>query len=323
MRESFIFIVREKEMTDYGMKTLKIILQIIFLCFLGAGVAHAAVPIPYDYYLTAEDAGMVEERYRPHGMYKPVKVKVSENNPAYGKFTYFAWYPDKLEQSGQEWPLVILMNGTGVTCDTDEPLYEHLASWGFIVLGNTDTQTRAGYSAQWGLEIMENLARDKQSVFYKKIDFKNMGIGGHSQGANGAVSALLKRDMMGRFKTVVTISGVTTSLMEKLDMEKWDFNPGEIAIPWFMVAGDGPIDRKLITPLSDMESLFEGAKTFVVMGRRGFTTHSDIQAESDAYVTAWFRWQLKDDRYAARAFTGKEPEILANSGWNHVHIKNR
>ena len=128
---------------------------------------------------------------------------------------------------------------------------------------------------------------------------------------------------MGRFKTVVTISGVTTSLMEKLDMEKWDFDPGNIDIPWFMVAGDGPIDRNLITPLSDMESLFEGAKTFVVMGRRGFTTHSDIQAESDAYVTAWFRWQLKDDRYAARAFTGKEPEILANSGWNHVHIKNR
>lgn len=218
---------------------------------------------------------------------------------------------------------MILLNGTGVSCDVDEPLYKHLASWGFIVIGNTDEQTRAGYSAQWGLEIMENLARDKQSVFYKKIDFKNIGIGGHSQGANGAVSALLKREMMPRFKTLVTISGVTPSLLEKLDMEKWDFNPGEISIPWFMVSGDGPIDRNVITPLSDMEKIFEKASTFVVMGRRNIATHSDIQAESDAYVTAWFRWQLKNDFYAARVFMGADAEILRNSGWNHVHIKNR
>lgn len=305
------------------MKRMGMIALGMGLLFAGAGLAEAAVPIPSDYYLTIEDKGKVEQRFRAYGMYKPVKVTVSENNPAYGKFTYCAWYPDKMERSDRTWPMVILLNGTGVTCDVDEPLYKHLASWGFIVIGNTDEQTRAGYSAQWGLEIMENLARDKQSVFYKKIDFKNIGVGGHSQGANGAVSALLKREMMPRFKTLVTISGVTPSLLEKLDMEKWDFNPGEISIPWFMVSGDGPIDRNVITPLSDMEKIFEKASTFVVMGRRNFATHSDIQAESDAYVTAWFRWQLKNDFYAARVFMGEDAEILRNSGWNHVHIKKR
>ena len=305
------------------MKRMGMIASGMGLLFAGAGFAEAAVPIPSDYYLTIEDKGQAEQRFRAYGMYKPVKVTVSENNPAYGKFTYCAWYPDKMEQSDRTWPMVILLNGTGVSCDVDEPLYKHLASWGFIVIGNTDEQTRAGYSAQWGLEIMENLARDKQSVFYKKIDFKNIGIGGHSQGANGAVSALLKRETMPRFKTLVTISGVTPSLLEKLDMEKWDFNPGEISIPWFMVSGDGPIDRNVITPLSDMEKIFEKASTFVVMGRRNIATHSDIQAESDAYVTAWFRWQLKNDFYAARVFMGADAEILRNSGWNHVHIKNR
>lgn len=305
------------------MKRMGMIALGMGLLFAGAGLAEAAVPIPSDYYLTIEDKGKVEQRFRAYGMYKPVKVTVSENNPAYGKFTYCAWYPDKMERSDRTWPMVILLNGTGVTCDVDEPLYKHLASWGFIVIGNTDEQTRAGYSAQWGLEIMENLARDKQSVFYKKIDFKNIGVGGHSQGANGAVSALLKREMMPRFKTLVTISGVTPSLLEKLDMEKWDFNPGEISIPWFMVSGDGPIDRNVITPLSDMEKIFEKASTFVVMGRRNIATHSDIQAESDAYVTAWFRWQLKNDFYAARVFMGEDAEILRNSGWNHVHIKKR
>ena len=46
--------------------------------------------------------------------------------------------------------------------------------------------------------------------------------------------------------------------------------------PWFMVSGDGPIDRNVITPLSDMEKIFEKVSTFVVMGRRNIATHSDI-----------------------------------------------
>lgn len=303
------------------MKRMGMIALGMGLLFTGAGLAEAAVPIPSDYYLTIEDKGKAEQRFRAYGMYKPVKVTVSENDPSYGNFKYCAWYPDKMEQSDRTWPMVILLNGTGVTCDVDEPLYKHLASWGFIVIGNTDEQTRAGYSAQWGLEIMENLARDQQSLFYKKIDFAHMGIGGHSQGANGAVNALLKREMMPRFKTLVTISGVTPSLLEKLDMQKWDYNPADIRIPWFMVSGDGPIDRNVITPLSDMENIFEKASAFVVMGRRNIATHSDIQAESDAYVTAWFRWQLKNDFYAARVFMGEDAEILRNSGWNHVHRK--
>lgn len=64
--------------------------------------------------------------------------------------------------------MVFLLNGTTSTCDLDEPIFEHLASWGFIVVGNTDRNTGLGYSAEWGLELMDKLAADRKSVFFKR-----------------------------------------------------------------------------------------------------------------------------------------------------------
>lgn len=80
--------------------------------------------------------------------------------------------------------MVFLLNRTTSTCDLDEPIFEHLASWGFIVVGNTDRNTGLGYSAEWGLELMDKLAADRKSVFFQKIDEENLGIGGHSQEAS-------------------------------------------------------------------------------------------------------------------------------------------
>ena len=33
-------------------------------------------------------------------------------------------------------------------------------------------------------------------------------------------------------------------------------------------------------------------------------------------------WQLAGDRYAGKAFLGKDAEILTNKGWNHTARKN-
>ncbi len=302
------------------MKTLaKISYAAVFLCMFVP--AEAAVYIPGDYYLTAVDQGKVEQRYRPYGMYETVRKTVSKKDPYYGGYDYCVWYPKKLEVSDKKWPMVVLLNGTTSSCDIDEPVYEHLASWGFIVVGNTDENTGLGYSAEWGLQIMDKLYEDQESVFYHKIDMENIGIGGHSQGGIGAINTLLLRDSGPRFKTIVTLSAVTRFLAEKLNIKSWEYDPSQVRIPWFMIAGDGPEDRKLITPLRDMEDVYGKAQTSIIMARRSGADHSEIQAEGDAYVTAWFRWQLAGDIYAKRAFTGGQAEILTNRGWNHVKRK--
>jgi len=97
---------------------------------------------------------------------------------------------------------------------------------------------------------------------------------------------------------------VTESFADKLKMNSWKYDASAVNVPWFMVSGDR-LDDRLITPLPDMEKIFQKAKTAMVMGRRSRADHSHVQAEADAYVTAWFRWQLAGDRYAAKSISWK------------------
>ena len=50
-------------------------------------------------------------------------------------------------------------------------------------------------------------------------------------------------------------------------MNSWKYDASAVNVPWFMVSGDR-LDDRLITPLPDMEKIFQKAKTAMVMGRR-------------------------------------------------------
>lgn len=60
----------------------------------------------------------------------------------WGSFT--AWYPADLPQSDAQYPVVVMVNGTGVYASKYPAVFEHLASWGFIVVGNEDPSTCTG-----------------------------------------------------------------------------------------------------------------------------------------------------------------------------------
>lgn len=57
---------------------------------------------------------------------------------------YEIWYPSNLEQPDQAYPVVVIANGTGMRASKQSAIYEHLASWGFIVAGNEDEHSRTG-----------------------------------------------------------------------------------------------------------------------------------------------------------------------------------
>ena len=172
------------------MEKIKKQLQIILYVWVWLLSFSAADAITDEYWITTADRGKIEQRYRNLGIYEVAKKTVSRKEEQYGNYTYRVWYPKRLETENRKWPMVFLLNGTTSTCDLDEPIFEHLASWGFIVVGNTDRNTGLGYSAEWGLELMDKLAADRKSVFFQKIDEENLGIGGHSQG--GVVAEGLK-----------------------------------------------------------------------------------------------------------------------------------
>lgn len=283
--------------------------------------AQAGEAIPPEYYLTEKVGGIVEARYRDRGRYETESYVMSKGENAYLGYRYKVWLPK--DEGAKQFPLVIMVNGTGSSCDLDEPLYEHLASWGFVVAGNTDPNTALGHTAGYTLALALRESETPGSLLYNKIDRDHIGLYGFSQGGPGAIHALLYRQGKGLYKTMVTVSAVTRSLTERLPLPSWRYDTRDIAIPYFMVASTGVTDRRVIAPLKEMKENFDAlpSSLFSVMARRKQADHTTVQAGADGYITAWFCWQLKDDRFAAEAFTGEKQEIFHNPLWENVKRK--
>ncbi len=54
---------------------------------------------------------------------------------------YSVWYPTKLKSSTKAWPVVVWVNGGGVPVSDYKPVLDHMASWGFIVIGCEDADS--------------------------------------------------------------------------------------------------------------------------------------------------------------------------------------
>lgn len=74
-----------------------------------------------------------------------------------------------MNSNSNKYPLVIMANGTGVKASQYKEVFKHLASWGFIVAGNEDDNSRSGDSSSKTLDYLLQLNEDSNSVFYQKL----------------------------------------------------------------------------------------------------------------------------------------------------------
>ena len=84
----------------------------------------------------------IESKYKEKGSEKVAKVEFDSDNPTIGKI--IAVYPQSMLQSDQAFPLVNLGNASNTTAYDLIEAMDHLASWGFVVIGNMDKQTGSG-----------------------------------------------------------------------------------------------------------------------------------------------------------------------------------
>lgn len=238
---------------------------------------------------------------------------------------YKVWYPSDLEGSSKAYPLVIVVNGTGVTYPRFEPVFQHLASWGFIVAGNDDGWSALGISASKELEFLLTLSNDPGSPFYNKIDINNIGIAGHSQGGVGTIHAITDFSIGTRYRAMYTASAVSLSMIEAWKIDRsWGYDTSKIPIPYLMVAATGDIDANTISPLASLEHNFRqiSGGQLTIMARRKGVDHGNTLDHADGYMTAWFRYLLLGDREAEKVFIGDLPEIIRNkANWQDVVIK--
>lgn len=315
------------------MKKFIKIIGIIFLIIIVAIFALLKV-IEYrgnHYYNYLETEKDLEKKYSRLGEHKVSFKSFDAGNDVFKE--YEIWYPSDLENSKEKYPLVVVANGTGITASKYKGFFKHLASWGFVVIGNEDENSRSGESSSKSLDYILRLNEDKNSIFYNKIDTDNIGIGGHSQGGVGTINAVNNWDNGSLYKAMYTSSATSPFWGQEGQLgTDWAYDVTKITIPYFFSAGTGYFDAgeavsieetsgQGICPLYAMKDIYSKLNTkYKVMARLVNIDHGETYQKSDGYMTAWFMYWLKDDMQARSVFFGDDAEILTNTNWQDVKI---
>ncbi len=290
---------------------------------------YDAPAVAESYYEQTRGGGEVERKYTAAGSYEVAYAEYPSETKSVVKHGVF--YPAALETSeeGRLWPIVVMANGTGVAASRYAPVLEHLASWGFVVIGNEEQNSWQGAASAESLALLTELNEDETSVFYHKLDTDNVGSAGHSQGAIGAINAVTAQENGGCYRALYTASAPSSRYAETL---RWPYDVSKIAVPYFMAAGTELLDAgesdkvgpegepQGISPLWSQEENYGlvPASTPKIRARHANTDHADMLPLADGYMTAWFMYWLQGDQEAGEAFFGENAEILSNLNWQDV-----
>ena len=263
----------------------------------------AAPSVPEDYTGSVATGGPVEAAYLAMGSYEVACTTAAAPQEEWGDLVMY--YPAELPQSQSRYPVVVIVNGTGVGASKYPSLFEHLASWGFIVLGSDDPGTYAGDSAEAALTWLLEKNADPDSVFYDKADLDRVGACGHSQGGVGVFNAIGATPHKELYQCAVSLSPIDVEVARALKMP---YDPAGIRVPVLILASAS----KDVIQMEGLQQLYDRIDAPKVLARRKAEGHGEMLYSADGYVTAWFMWQLQGDERAAAAFTGPAPELLAN-----------
>ena len=98
-----------------------------------------------NYYEEVTTTVPLERTYTQKGGFAVSIWKQASGYETPGKLT--VWYPTQMETDDQTYPAVVTANGMGVPASKYSAVFEHLASWGFIVIGNKDRNAWDGVSS--------------------------------------------------------------------------------------------------------------------------------------------------------------------------------
>lgn len=275
--------------------------------------------VPTDYQKTTELGGEIEKRYMASGPYEVVKKEEGALH-SFSKFLIF--YPKELERTNKRYPVIVISNGTGTPLSKFTAIAEHYASFGFVVIDTEETYSWNAFGAEMSLRYLERMNEnqtvgDKESLFYQKIDFDNVGIVGHSQGGVSVINAITNTKHSSVYKAAVSISPTNKELAYNLF---WDYDATKIQIPILLMSGEGGGDDWVVTK-DQLEAIYHDISANKVMMRRKQTPHGEMLYKPDGYVMAWFMWQLQGDETAAEAFMGTQPEILSNTFYTDQQVQ--
>ncbi|QNA86562.1 hypothetical protein G4G27_23200 [Sphingomonas sp. So64.6b] len=272
----------------------------------------------------------IEQKYYADGSWTVAQTSTaagcdSKGNPC------DIFYPSSLGAGGMKHPIIVWGNGSGTTpiaSTTYAYLLRHLASWGFVVIATRDGTTGLGQTMIDSANYMVARNTDAGSIFNGKLDTTKIGAMGHSQGASGAVNAMLKSS--GLIRTAVTFHiaqqaycNPPTLCLLTADLQA--ATSGSI----FYVSGTADWlispDTQLFGSQLNSNTAYYNATPAPLLKAKAILkgpNHNDVQGTPNCvsgmcangvhgylgYPTAWMMWQLQgatDGRDAIKASGGE------------------
>ena len=226
--------------------------------------------------------------------------------------TFRVWFPADMDKGKKKYPVIVSNNGTGWAAAKYPEWFRHMASWGFIVVGNDEGTSWNGNSAEETLQWLIGLNAKKGSPIYKHADLDNIGTVGHSQGGTGVENAITTQPSAKKYKAAVMLASTYNGHNPLL---RWDADASKIRIPMMVLVAnsDG------LTPLKDYNALWNALPNNIVKvaARRNDCGHGDMLVYGDGYVTAWFLWHLQGNTEAREAIK----ELKSNKSYVEVRMK--
>ncbi|MBV9016035.1 MAG: hypothetical protein JO058_10300 [Alphaproteobacteria bacterium] len=144
--------------------------------------------------------GAIEVKYAAPGP-QAVTIAPSSQCCDHRGNSYDLYYPTNL--TGAPHALIAWANGTNAVSNRVSYLLRHWASWNFVVIATRDRFTGDGTTVLDSVNFMLHANSDPNSIFFHTIDTNHIGGAGHSQGAGGAIRAMLASN--GKIATVIPI----------------------------------------------------------------------------------------------------------------------
>ncbi|WP_067827446.1 poly(ethylene terephthalate) hydrolase family protein [Nocardia inohanensis] len=247
------------------------------------------------------------------------------------------WYPAELGAGGFRHPIISWGDGTNAHPEQYDYLLRQLASWGFVVIATESSQTGSGADIVGAVERLVALAADPGSVFHGRLDAEKVGAVGHSQGASGALNAMLRPGS--RISTVVPIE---LPMQVLCGTGSWCPDTGRLtAGSVFLINGSedvfiSPSEQGLpaqVVGLQSVRAYYEAIPAGIpkVWGTLVGPNHNDVQGQPDCarasfpcttgvygylgYPTAWLAARLLDAADARQAFEPGGEFYAPNPQW--------
>lgn len=309
-----------------ALKIVLTLLAVIVLCGVGLvlllqSAANDTVTkddgVAQGYYEKIDYTEPLEAKYADLGPHSVQHITLPSESATTGEFHIFV--PNSEPTIPK--PLVVMVNGTNTPASTYLPVLEHLASWGFVVIGNEDLQSGSGESTSETLDFALTQNDTPESPIYQRIDPAHIGIMGHSQGGAGAINAATNYPNSNKYTSFYTASGISHFIAKQ---NSGDYDISKLSIPAFLISSTGGEDRFFVSSHKALKANFNDIKSGkpTIKARRIDVDHKDVLEYADPYMTAWFLWTLSNDPTAKEVFSGANPELASNPTWQDFETKN-